>query len=182
MDVKVVEPVCMEVQAIPDLYVLMILDKDPFGYDYMIYSIRNKCEEIQEMEYEDGLRFYYFYTEGKYGGNEKIKTMLRYIGDSRKENVMDEATGKLHSFTESVKIQPEVRESYMLWEEYEEMIKEEGRQELCVEVIFDLLKGQGEIPEDTVQRLQAEKDSQILRKWLRLAAKTQSISDFVAKM
>ena len=50
-------------RALPDLYVLTILDKDPFGYDYMAYSIRNKCEEIEELEYGDGLRFYYFYTK-----------------------------------------------------------------------------------------------------------------------
>ena len=33
-----------------------------------------------------------------------------------------------HAFTENIKIRPEVRESYMLWEEYEEMMKEKGRQ------------------------------------------------------
>ncbi len=33
-----------------------------------------------------------------------------------------------HAFTENIKIRPEVRKSYMLWEEYEEMMKEKGRQ------------------------------------------------------
>ena len=34
---------------LPDLYILMILDKDPFGYDYMMYSIRHKCEEVDSV-------------------------------------------------------------------------------------------------------------------------------------
>ena len=37
----------------------------------------------------------------------------------------DTVTEKLHAFTENIKIRPEVRESYMLWEEYEEMMREE---------------------------------------------------------
>ena len=175
-------------EALPDLYVLMILDEDPFGYDYMIYSIRNKCEEVQELEYEDGLRFYYFYTKGKQGGNEEIKAMLRYIGDSRRENVTDTVTEKLHAFTENIKIRPEVRESYMLWEEYEEMLREEGRIEGRVEgkaeesreTIFDFLREKGHISEDTAARINAEKDRKTLRKWVRLAAVTDSIADFEA--
>ena len=181
-------------RALPDLYVVTILDEDPFGYDYMAYSIRNRCEEVEELAYEDGLHFYYFYTQGNQGGSERIKTMLRYIGDSRKENVADEATGKLHAFTESVKIQPEVRESYMLWEEYEDMMREEGRKEGRKEgepsgkieeskaTVFDLLKDKGEIPPDTAGRINGEEDLQILRKWVRLAAKTDSIAGFEAEM
>ncbi len=34
---------------LPDLYVLTILDKDPFGYNQMVYSIRNRCEEVKEL-------------------------------------------------------------------------------------------------------------------------------------
>lgn len=110
---------------LPDLYIIMILDKDPFGYDYMMYRIRNKCEEVAELEYEDGLRFYYFYTGGHQGGNDAIKTMLRYIRDSRIENATDTATQEIHKYTEAVKIHPEVRKSYMFWEEYVEILKEE---------------------------------------------------------
>ncbi len=169
-------------RALPDLYVLTILDKDPFGYDYMAYSIRNKCEEIEELEYGDGLRFYYFYTKGRLGGNEGMKTMLRYIGDSRKENALDEATKKLHMFAESVKIQPEVRESYMLWEDYEEMMREAGEMNARIETVFDFLQGKGEIPQTVTERIKTETNPQILRKWVMLAAKADSVADFATKI
>ena len=162
------------------MYVLTILDKDPFGYDYMAYSIRNKCEEIEEPEYGDGLRFYYFYTKGRLGGNEGMKTMLRYIGDSRKENALDEATKKLHMFAESVKIQSEVRESYMLWEDYEEMMREAGEMNARIETVFDFLHGKGEIPQTVTERIKTETNPQILRKWVMLAAKADSVADFAA--
>ena len=118
----------------------MILDKDPFGYDYMMYRIRNKCEEVDELDYEDGLWFYYFYTGGNKGGNDQIKTMLRYIRNSREENATDSATKKIHKLAEKAKIHPEVRKSYMLWEEYVYLLKKELRPEVKEEVWEEVRK------------------------------------------
>ena len=171
---------------LPNLYILMILNKDPFGYDYMMYSIRNKCEEVKEMEYEDGLRFYYFYTGGSTGGSDEIKTMLRYIRDSRKENATDAATKIVHRFTEKVKVHPEVRKSYMLWEEYVYLLKKELRLEVeeeeKAETILDLLGDFGEIPEKIVKRIRSEKDVETLKRWIKLAAKGNSIEEFERMM
>lgn len=61
---------------LPNLFVVTITNYDPFGYDYMLYTIHNKCDEIPELEYEDGLRFLYFYTGGKNGGNATVKQFL----------------------------------------------------------------------------------------------------------
>ncbi|MCM1135729.1 MAG: hypothetical protein NC400_09160 [Clostridium sp.] len=169
-------------KQLPDLYILMILDKDPFGYDYMTYTIRNKCEEITELEYKDGLWFYYFFTKGNKGGNEAVKTMLRYIGDSRKENAVDSATKKLHRFAESVKMQPEVRRSYMFWEEYVSGLKKVGKVEGALEILLDLLSDYGEIPEETAKVLYEEKRLDTLRKWVKLATKVKSMDEFVAGM
>lgn len=119
---------------LPDLYILMILEKAPFGYDQMVYSICNTCREVKELIYQDGLYFYYFYTKGRKGGNEAIKTMLRYIGDSRQENATDAATRQVHQFTESVKLHPEVRKEYMYWEDYLRCLKAELRDEIRAEI------------------------------------------------
>lgn len=196
-------------RRLPDMYILMILDKDPFGYDYMMYSIRNKCEEIKEMDYEDGLRFYYFYTGGSKGGNDKIKTMLRYIRDSRKENATDFATREIHRFAERVKVRPEVRKSYMLWEEYEylwkkklkseveEEIRNEVEEEIRNEVegeirneiegeirngIIELLEDYGKVPENLKERVNSVRDMEILKCWFKLAAKISSVEEFERMM
>ncbi len=112
------------------------------------------------------------------GGNEEIGRMLRYMKESREENATDEATKRMHGYTERIKIRPEVRRSYMLWEEYVEEWKEEGREEGLRQAIQDLLERHGNIPGRVIKRLQEENDFQILRSWLQLAAGAESMEDF----
>ena len=71
--------------GIPNLYVITITNYDLFGEDYMMYTVRNRCEEVPDMEYDDGLRFLYFYTKGQKGGSQKIKNMLSYFQNSKYE-------------------------------------------------------------------------------------------------
>lgn len=108
--------------------------------------------------------------------------MLRYIRDSRKENATDAATKIVHKFTEKVKVHPEVRKSYMLWEEYVYLLKKELRLEVeeeeKAETILDLLGDFGEIPEKIVKRIRSEKDVETLKRWIKLAAKGNSIEEF----
>ncbi len=91
---------------IPNLYVLTILNFDPVGYDYMMYTVRNRCLEIPEMEYEDGLYFYYFYTNGTKGGSDELHTLLQYLQDSRAENATDATTREIHEYVTKVMVQP----------------------------------------------------------------------------
>ena len=81
---------------LPNLFVITITNYDPFGYDYMAYTMYNTCEEIPELEYRDGLKFIYFNTTGAKGGNSAIKKLLNYVRNSKIKNVTDEATQKLH--------------------------------------------------------------------------------------
>lgn len=172
----------------PDLYVLTILNFDPFGYDYMLYTVRNRCLEVPEMEYEDGLCFYYFYTGGTKGGNEELRTMLRYLQDSRAENATDSATRELHDYVSKVKVQPEVKQAYMHYEEiiyYErkeaaEAAAKAAIKEARVQDILDLLEEYGEVPEAVKLRLDEEEDVDTLKQWHKLAAKVDSIDAFVA--
>lgn len=103
--------------TLPNLFVVTITDYDPFGYNYMMYTIHNKCDEIPELEYEDGLHFLYFYTKGTHGGNTAIKQLLNYMQESTIDNVTNEATRMLHDCVSKVKISPKVRLEYMTWEE-----------------------------------------------------------------
>ena len=49
---------------IPNLYVITITNFDIFKKDHMVYTFRNSCVEIPELEYPDGLSFVYFNTKG----------------------------------------------------------------------------------------------------------------------
>ena len=98
---------------LPDLYVIMITSYDPFGYDYMMYTMHNKCDELPELEYKDGLKYIYFYTKGKKGGSKEIKALLNYLQSSIIENVTDEATQSIHNSVEKIRHSAEVRGKYM---------------------------------------------------------------------
>lgn len=113
----------------PRVYVIIITSYDPFGYDYMRYTVRNKCVELPEMEYEDGLRYIYFYTKGKRGGNQEIKALLNYLQQSVIENVTDENTQSIHESVERIKQSAEVKGKYMTIGEIMDYNKEIGREE-----------------------------------------------------
>lgn len=60
--------------------------------------------------------------------------------------------------------------------------RREGMTEGKVRDILELLDDFGKIPEDIRQRIQSERDLETLTKWLKTAAKTESIEQFLANM
>lgn len=187
-----------EFDKLPNLYIVTILNYDIFGKGYMKYCVHNHCEEVPEVDYEDGLTFLYFNTGGTRGGNEAIHALLTYLQDSRKENVVDEATDRLHKLVTKVKEKPEVRLEYMkfddiiYWERkdsYEEG-RQEGRQEgeaagresAYREMIITLLQAHGEVPSDLRDKINAIEDTGILEKLVRRAASASSTEAFEAAL
>ena len=170
---------------LPNLFVIMITDYDPFGYDYMMYTVHNKCEEVSELKYEDGLTFIYFNTTGTRGGNSSIKKLLNYIEDSTINNVTDEVTKKLHDCISKVKVLPEVRMEYMKWDAmifYERRdAKNEGKIEGKIESVLELLEEFGAVPKELKDTILKETDLEKIKKWHKLAAKVSSIEEFVEK-
>ena len=127
-----------------------------------MYTNRNRCDELPELEYEDGLRFYYFYTGGKKGGHEQLGTLLNYIQDSRKENATDEATKELHRHVSRAKVSPKVKEAYMTFEEFiyyerKDAAKEATKKatvEVRKDIILSFLANYGDIPKSVRKRIQ----------------------------
>ena len=139
-----------------------------------------------------------------------IKKLLNYLQESKINNVTDETTQKLHDFVSKVRVSPEARFEYMTWEEkifYERLeAKEEGRNEgriegrnegriegriegknegkieATIDNILEILKEHGNLPEDILARISEEKDIERLKNWLRLAAKANTIQEFVDGM
>ena len=102
---------------LPNLYVLFITDFDVFKKDYMVYTIQNRCEEIPDLKYDDGLRFLYFYTKGTKGGSESIRNMLEYMQNSHEKAAVDDATKAINGYVRNVRLNPENRGKYMTFEE-----------------------------------------------------------------
>lgn len=175
-----------EFDKLPNLYIVTILNYDIFGKGYMKYCVHNHCEEVPEVDYEDGLTFLYFNTGGTRGGNEAIHALLTYLQDSRKENVVDEATDRLHRLITKVKEKPEVRLEYMkfddiiYWEKKDSY--KEGRESAYREMIITLLQAHGEVPSDLRDKINAIEDISILERLVRQAASASSTEAFEAAL
>lgn len=175
---------------LPNLYVITITNFDPFGYDYMMYTVQNKCVEVEQMEYEDGLQFIYFNTRGQKGGSRAIRSMLTYIQSSKEENAVDEATREVHSCVERIRHLEEVRDGYMTFGDLIDMEREEAAQEATqetalktrAETIIELLEELGQVSETLRKRITEETSIETLKAWFKLAAKAESIAEFESKL
>ena len=68
---------------------------------------------------------------------------------------------------------------------FEEMLREEraeGKAEGKAEDILDLLEELGKISEELRNKIKGEKDLETLKKWFKLAAKADSMEEFLEKM
>lgn len=92
-----------------DVVIIMIMPYDPFGRNRMVYTIKNKCVEMPEMEYEDGAGTLFLYTKGTEGiPNEAVEQLLHYIENTTYENAVNEELREIHRMVETVKKDPEV--------------------------------------------------------------------------
>ncbi len=113
----------------PELFVITITDYDPFGQDYMMYTVENHCREVPDMPYDDGLQFLYFYTDGNKGGNAEIKTMLKYFKSSTIGNAVNEATREIHEYISKVKVSSEAEVEFMKYDDLIWVSEMRGRKE-----------------------------------------------------
>lgn len=92
-----------------NVIIIMIMPYDPFGLDRMIYTVKNMCVEVPEMEYEDGAETVFLYTGGTHGvPNGGLEQLLHYLENTTYENAVNEDLHEIHRMVETVKNDPEV--------------------------------------------------------------------------
>ncbi len=175
---------------LPELITIWILPYDPFGKNMMIYHVKNIVEEIPEMDYNDGIRKIFLYTDGEKGGSSELKKLLSYIKQSSFENVTDKQLEKLHHGVEVIKNNSTIGVKYMQMWEIVELEKRERREEGIakgktegrIEAILELLEELGSIPENLMQTISSQQDISTLNRWHKLSAKVSTIDEFMEKM
>ena len=116
--------------SLRNVIVIFITTYDPFGLNRMVYTIKNRCIEVPELEYEDGAQTIFLYTRGKEGNPpEELKQLLHYMEHSSIENAPSENLKKLHRMVTAVKRDGEVGLAYMKSFEREERIRKQGEAE-----------------------------------------------------
>ena len=116
--------------SLRNVIVIFITTYDPFGLNRMVYTIKNCCIEVPELEYEDGAQTIFLYTRGSEGNPpEELKQLLHYMEHSSIENAPSENLKKLHRMVTAVKRDGEVGLAYMKSFEREERIRRQGEEE-----------------------------------------------------
>ena len=117
-------------QLLKNVIIIMITSYDSFGQEQFIYTIRNKCEELPDMPYEDGARTVFLYTGGTKGNiSQELRDLLKYMEHTNEENATNEALQNIQNMVRQVKQDKGVTLEYMKIFEREQMIRDEGREE-----------------------------------------------------
>ena len=144
--------------------------KNPFGFELGTILV-NDSQKREAVSLEDETRFLEF-----------VKADL----DDSMKDYGDEFVRSLQKSVKAVKESREMEGRYMLFEELlrEERAegKEEGRAEGIIEVLLSILEDLGEISGELEGKIREETDPEIIKEWCRIAAKCESIPDFISQM
>lgn len=115
------------------VFVIFVCSYDPFDRGRMVYTIRNMCEEIPEMEYDDGLRTVFLNTKGDGAGvPEELVALLRFLEDTREVNAVNDVLRELLEMVRVVKDDGKVTVAYMKSFEIEHHGLLRGLIEACI--------------------------------------------------
>ncbi|MDE6014710.1 MAG: hypothetical protein K2H41_03260, partial [Acetatifactor sp.] len=114
--------------------------------------------------------------------------LLYYMEHTSEENAKTEDLQRLHEMVTAVKRDRKVGLTYMKSFEIEQRIRREGFDEGKtqgmtqgkIDYILDLLGDLGDIPSSLKERITTQEDETILRAWHKVAAKAESIEEFLA--
>ncbi|MBP3205368.1 MAG: hypothetical protein J6M66_08090 [Lachnospiraceae bacterium] len=115
-------------QDMKNVTLIMISNYDPFKCDRMVYTIENTCKEEPELRYDDGVRTLFLYTYGRRGAenNKELADLLRYMTDSRRENVTNPNIEFIQGMLEQIKQNAEIGVRYMQSWEIKQRFRDEG--------------------------------------------------------
>ncbi|MGN8921844.1 Rpn family recombination-promoting nuclease/putative transposase [Lachnospiraceae bacterium HCP28S3_F9] len=180
---------------LPEVYVIFICDFDPFGKKKYRYTFTKQCEEEPGAQLQEGCKSIFLSTRGE---NDRevpgeLVSFLNFVKADLSESETDfedDFVEKLQNTIRRIKSNREMEERFMI---FEEMLRDEraegkaegiaeGKAEAVLEMLLELMSNLGEIPDELRNRITSEKDLETLKKWHRLAARSESLDEFLEKM
>ena len=169
------------------LYIIIICNYDPYGKKKYCYTFDNQCKEVPGLRLGDEVTKLLLSTKGENEEevSKELVDFLHYVTESNENGLPDECDERLKRLHESIreiKASADMEVEYMKMEERERIIRDEGKQigiiNGKIESVLELLEDKGEVPEKVKAEIFAETDLEVLKKWLRLAAKSETIEEF----
>ncbi|MBQ8558372.1 MAG: Rpn family recombination-promoting nuclease/putative transposase [Tyzzerella sp.] len=174
-------------EELPDTYVIFICDFDPFHKGKYRYTKQTICKEVPELEMDDGAHTIFLSTKGTNEGEvpEELVKFLKFVGakpsDSEKD-FEDAFIKRLQKSIREVKASREMGARYMT---FQELLKDEraaGKAEGKAEEVLEFLQELGTVSNDLKMCIMTETDLERLKKWVKLAARSTSLDEFINKM
>ena len=183
-------------ETMPDTFVIFVCDFDPFGEHLYCYTFGNECRENKNVKLDDGSYTIFLSTRGE-NEEEVPAELVRFLKfvtadlEESEEDFQDKLVKRFQETIHNIKADREMGERYMIFEEMLREEKQEGRQEGLLEGriegrieatregIFELLEDLGEVPDKLRDRMEALEKLGELKFLFKLAAKADSIENFV---
>ena len=155
-------------ENLKNVIVVFISPYDPFGENHMIYTIRNMCEEIPSLTYDDGARTIFLYTKGTEGHPPKeVSQLLHYMEHTTTENAVNDSLKSIDQMVNAVKHDREVSLNHMKMIEWEKMLIRPGWKEEQANTERERLRA--DLAEERANH--AEQEIQFLKKQLAMERK-----------
>lgn len=184
-----------EYSELPKAFVIFVCDFDPFGERKYLYTFENRCEQNLSLNMRDERKTIFLSTVGE-NPSEVPKELVKFLQfvkadlDESMEDFEDDYIKKLQDTIQDIKVSREMERKFMT---LEELIKDErklaraegkaeGKAEGTIDCIFSLLESLGELPNELIKRISEEKNLEQLNVWHKLAAKTDSIEQFMKEL
>lgn len=180
-----------EYSKLPKAYVIFICDFDPFARGKYRYTFRHLCHESAEVRLEDESETIFLSTKGQNPTEvaPELVKFLEYVQADLEKSTTDfndDFVEKLQKSVHRIKQNRRMEERYMLTElllqDERRAGREEGRIEDRKESILEILSEIGEVPEGMNKKIMGEQDMILLKAWTKLAAKVESIEQFIDEM
>ena len=147
-------------EELPDTYVIFICDFDPFGMGKYRYTKKVICEEVPELEMDDGAYTIFLSTKGTNEDevSEDLVKFLKFVGakPSESEKDFDDAfVRRLQKSIKEVKASREMGARYMTFQELLKDEREEGRMEV-IKILVKNARKYHASEEEIIEQLMTE--------------------------
>ena len=119
---------------LPNTWVIFITSFDPFAEGRMVYTIRKRCIEVPDMEYDDGTTTLFLNVTGEStDASQDLKELLAYMRNTTHAKAVNSKLKEIQEGIDQIKTEPSVREAYMTLGDYIRAEREEAAEEAKAE-------------------------------------------------
>ena len=194
MDMELLLKGC-EYAELPDSYVIFLCDLDPFGKGKYRYTFWTACEGTEKASLKDGRCIMFLNTRGENAEEvpKELVSFLKFVHADLKESqkdFQDDYVRQVQKSVTHIRESREMEERFMLLELLLKDERREGREEGRKTGQLEEAQGMlqmalnrfGELPENLLKTLHQQQDIEVIRNWMQIALKSQSLDDFISKM